>query len=357
MSTLAENAAAVKAAQVAIDEAIVAKGGTTTGGLTNAAAAIEALPSGVKYGEWTPPSDWPDIRKILEDNWPANTDYDAACIYLLTGAKISNSVFGGTVTRIVNSDGVVNTENNNDAFVDIRETELRWVAKYGYHDQIKIVNAIKRGTLWAHFVNVDFNDVNSTYVLSDVYNIVSYTGTVNVNYSGNFPLRPCAALENIFEIRIADGITTKVDLSITNIKSLVGKLDFSRLNDISKCFQINGLIELPDVLDLSNCENCTGAFHSVYRLQKFPTHLTANGNHSLAISFPNIDYIVDKSTFADFDAEGNLTGGLAYNINDLSTSPSPPTLTLSSRFKSRFSASEQTTIVNQFVSRGWSLSW
>ena len=46
MATLAENAAAVKAAQVAIDAAIVAKGGTTTGGLRNAAAAIEALPSG-----------------------------------------------------------------------------------------------------------------------------------------------------------------------------------------------------------------------------------------------------------------------------------------------------------------------
>lgn len=46
MATLAENAAAVKAAQVAIDAAIVAKGGTTTGGLSNAATAIEAIPSG-----------------------------------------------------------------------------------------------------------------------------------------------------------------------------------------------------------------------------------------------------------------------------------------------------------------------
>lgn len=46
MSTIAENAAAVKAAQVAIDAAIVAKGGTTQGGLTNAAAAIAAIPSG-----------------------------------------------------------------------------------------------------------------------------------------------------------------------------------------------------------------------------------------------------------------------------------------------------------------------
>lgn len=46
MATLAENAAAVKAAQVAIDAAIVAKGGSTSGGLSNAAAAIVAIPSG-----------------------------------------------------------------------------------------------------------------------------------------------------------------------------------------------------------------------------------------------------------------------------------------------------------------------
>lgn len=357
MATLAENAAAVKAAQVAIDAAIVAKGGTTTGGLRNAAAAIEALPSGWKYSEWTPPSDWPDIRKILTDNWPADTDYDAACIYLLTGAKISNSVFGGTVTRIVNSDGVVNTNNNNDAFVDIRENELRWVAKYGYHDQITIVNGVKRGTLWAHFVNVDFNTVGSTYCLNDTNNIVAYTGSVNLNYSGSFTLYPNGMLEECFEMRIAEGHTIKVDMRGLRIKSIVGKLDFSRLKDISNCFQIVSLVEMPDVLDLTNCENCTGAFIAIANLQKFPTHLTANGNNSLAISFTGIEYIVDKSTFADFDAEGNLIGGLAYNINDLSESPSPPTLTLSSRFKSRFSAAEQTTIANQFVSRGWSLSW
>ena len=356
MATLAENAAAVKAAQVAIDAAIVAKGGTTTGGLTNAAAAITALPSRGKYIEWTPPSDWPDIRKILTDNWPADTDYDAACIYLLTGAKILNSVFDGTVTRIVNSDGVVNTNNNNDAFVDIRENELRWVAKYGYHDQIGIHNYVKRGTLWAHFVNVDFNTVESTNGLNYANNIVAYTGSVNLNYSGIFTLSN-RVLEECFEMRIAEGCTIKIDIHGSFIKSIAGKLDFSRLKDISKCFQIVRLAELPDVLDLTNCENCTGAFTEIANLRKFPTHLTANGNNSLAISFPGVEYIVDKSTFAEFDAEGNLIGGLAYNINDLSESPSPPTLTLSRNFKSRFSASEQTTIVNQFVSRGWSLSW
>lgn len=46
MATLNENAAAVKAAAVAIDAAIVAKGGTTEGGLTRAAAAIATIPTG-----------------------------------------------------------------------------------------------------------------------------------------------------------------------------------------------------------------------------------------------------------------------------------------------------------------------
>ena len=47
MATLAENATAVKLAQVAIDAAIVTKGGTTGGGLGNAAKAIINLPAGL----------------------------------------------------------------------------------------------------------------------------------------------------------------------------------------------------------------------------------------------------------------------------------------------------------------------
>lgn len=46
MATLFENCNAVAAAAAEIDAAIRAKGGTTTGGLRSAAAAISALPSG-----------------------------------------------------------------------------------------------------------------------------------------------------------------------------------------------------------------------------------------------------------------------------------------------------------------------
>lgn len=50
MATIKEQAEAIKGYAANIDAAIVAKGGTTVGGLRNAAAAIEALPSG--GGEW-----------------------------------------------------------------------------------------------------------------------------------------------------------------------------------------------------------------------------------------------------------------------------------------------------------------
>ncbi len=48
-ASLVENAQAVKTASDAIDAAIASKGGTTAGGLANAAAAIAALPSGGKW--------------------------------------------------------------------------------------------------------------------------------------------------------------------------------------------------------------------------------------------------------------------------------------------------------------------
>lgn len=54
MATIKEQAAAIRGYAAEIDAAIVAKGGTTQGGLRNAAAAIEAIPSGGEefYPDW-----------------------------------------------------------------------------------------------------------------------------------------------------------------------------------------------------------------------------------------------------------------------------------------------------------------
>lgn len=74
MGTLAENAAAVKAAQVAIDAAIVAKGGTTDGGLTNAAAAIGQMQlDDEHYYAWRNDGKshiWVEIDWLNSDNDP-----------------------------------------------------------------------------------------------------------------------------------------------------------------------------------------------------------------------------------------------------------------------------------------------
>ncbi len=107
MATLAENAAAVKAAQVAIDAAIVAKGGTTTGGLNNAAAAIAAIPSG--EDEWIRPSEWPDLDSIAINEEEIFVTYDRE----LSGDVLNDTAYfcitatgGYKATRGVVRDGI-----------------------------------------------------------------------------------------------------------------------------------------------------------------------------------------------------------------------------------------------------------
>ena len=62
MATIKEQAAAIKGYAAEIDAAIVAKGGTTIGGLRNAAAAIESLPCGE-----TPIAERGDVNFFLPD--------------------------------------------------------------------------------------------------------------------------------------------------------------------------------------------------------------------------------------------------------------------------------------------------
>lgn len=104
MATLAENAAAVKAAQVAIDAAIVAKGGTTTGGLSNAAAAIAALPSGGGEPSW--PVDWKNDGKTHLWFWFGTGAYPLAYFsaqYVSDGHTFDVDWGDGTVDSVAAS--------------------------------------------------------------------------------------------------------------------------------------------------------------------------------------------------------------------------------------------------------------
>lgn len=116
MATLAENAAAVKAAQVAIDAAIVAKGGTTEGGLNNAAAAIQALPSGGGLGNGLPEG-CPRVDLIKSNE-------DADSIYVVIDSRFQEQTLFFQYCYTTGKDGE-NVEVLIDNSGNVTETENR----------------------------------------------------------------------------------------------------------------------------------------------------------------------------------------------------------------------------------------
>lgn len=124
MATLAENAAAVKAAQEAIDAAIVAKGGTTDGGLTNAAEAIGNLPNPMeKEYVWEKPDICPfDIKSIVESD-PEDFAYKMGVVLLpSTGFTLTDGLHHRT------SDGVVFDGNGTVTFAN--PLDWHWIMFY-----------------------------------------------------------------------------------------------------------------------------------------------------------------------------------------------------------------------------------
>lgn len=145
MATLAENAAAVKAAQVAIDAAIVAKGGTTIGGLANAAAAISAIPSGEAWREWWMGEDWPNLREIVAEDEPDETGFTHKVGFLIEKFRkgdylcflYANMPTSGAAFRIRTDDGRWLTANANDYKVEFPDDPADF---FGCHWVIVYIN-------------------------------------------------------------------------------------------------------------------------------------------------------------------------------------------------------------------------
>lgn len=83
---------------------------------------------------------------------------------------------------------------------------------------------------------------------------------------------------------------------------------------------------------------------------KTPTTLLLSFSLNISSSYYRAEY---KDRFAEFDGNGNLIGGLVYNINTVSGL----TLTVGSTMKGFFTADEQTAIVDAMSAKGWTLSW
>ncbi len=67
---------------------------------------------------------------------------------------------------------------------------------------------------------------------------------------------------------------------------------------------------LPDTLDIGSSTNNNMIFGYCASLENVPTHLTANAS----VSFQWSD-LVSKESVATFDSDGNINGGMVYNLN------------------------------------------
>ena len=118
---------------------------------------------------------------------------------------------------------------------------------------------------------------------------------------------------------------------------------------------------LPDTLDFQSvtaANNMRNIFTNMSRLSAYPTHLYGpNKSFSYSIAFSQSTAISDFDSFAKFDGNGNITGGLVYNINDVTNASYTRTLTIPTQTKNHFSTARRTTIANAFTSKGWTLAW
>lgn len=107
------------------------------------------------------------------------------------------------------------------------------------------------------------------------------------------------------------------------------------------------LYTLPDTLDLRKVtEGLDTLFQYTTSLHNIPTTLLANGNINLSYSND-----IDPEKFAKFE-DGVLTGGLVYNINQVSTAR---TFKIHSELKAKYSTDQWNKITAAMSAKNWSI--
>lgn len=362
MATLAENAAAVKAAQVAIDAAIVAKGGTTEGGLTNAAAGIATIPSGGGCDEWSPPDDWRDengnkidLREIVEmaktDEYMAEHGIDKSnvagvCAVLLSpnadGYKLISNAYWGLVL----DDGT-------------RPGSVYWAPSFGYHwvviykykdsSDVSFGLQFYEGEWWSNgrpllwicgdgevVADVGYQaGFDYAYLLQRIerlrLKVPCDIGSGSVSYTAFTDYVRSIACEKIKFYSNAGTISAK-GFNGCRILKRIPPCDLSDQVVNGKLFLNNtGLVELPWI-----CPN-----------KSAPVALTYDFSSSHQISPQSIIDIADDI------ANGVLRAGLSM---DATGAVNPLTITISAKVKRSISDSEWTRIVGIFSDHGWTIS-
>ena len=358
MSTLAENAAAVKAAQVAIDAAIVAKGGMTDGGLANAAAAIAAIPTAEDS------LGLPDIRKILADNMDG---YEYAAIYLI--AKRLNSTSLSGAVRYKTSDGSVYTSNAThvwDKTKYIRTAggfDAKWVICYFDTATPSLPLPDSKSIIWIYATD------NITFAYRSLEGVsrrvMAYDFNISQNPSGNMSgfcaYSPSLIRPPKFDLSTATNINSLFRYSNSLIISpdIIAPLatGFSQNIAVNSLFYSTNLIRLPERVDLSSQTYIGKCFYTRDDgdnscVQNLPKRFVAN----VSVDFRDITS-VNRDELAIFDENGNIDMTKAF-IGGLSVcGNNDQTFSFASVLKNQFTADEQTKIGEAFVAKNWTLVW
>lgn len=304
MGTLIENAAAVKAAQEAIDAAIVAKGGTTEGGLSNAAAAIAAIPSGktagVPDGGWKNDGHthlWVEVNESigmeirLSINSTAYAKYDATVEW------------GDGTTLVVTNGYIIKTHTyaeSGEYIITIKSQNMK-ALRCGSGSETSNAFSIMYTNEYVPDAKLRFAELSGeiTDIVGAFANCVrleGIKGTSSVKYIGGYTFFWCSSLVNIEGMsgveRIAnnaftscaydfvgfsfDNVTSIGNGAFTNAKRMFGDLVFPSLDTVGSIFGSSNAVRSVD-MSQSNITTVTATFsyNNNIKILKLPATLTS----------------------------------------------------------------------------------
>ena len=400
---MADKAVVTQTTLDAIGKAIIDKGGATAA-MTPAQmpAAIRSIPSGGDDIHWHKPANWPDIRAIMNEKMAEYPQYPYADIMLLDANEYKPMVgfLGGQA--YLTSDGVFATSGNHywdmSKDIDIGGGEkVRWIITFG--------TVAER----SRFLMADYPSI-----ASEILWIVGSEGRYMMNLFTNRMYKiQCLDLDvkiqNLFNISESKSLV-EIKSSIEILSSLtsaqnafnacrslrnVPEMDLSSVTNCSGMFNgCSSLQTIPD-FDLSACTNCSGIFVScnckgtrpklIAPLNTVDLHFISStflpreivltgivlggtrnfSQYNTEQVFPvkvqvgssfNMTQLFSDSTkqnFATFDENGNLVGGIAFNMNQVSGA----TAQFNNTIHTYFTATEQAAIEAAFNAKGWTLAW
>ena len=336
-----------------IADAIIAKGGATAP-MTPAqmSSAIMAIDGGGGDDEWQPPSDWPNIREILDND--TDTTYSTKYIFLVD-VSLRNKAYGvgnydwqdRKPSRLRFSDGRVISNPKWDY-------TFEFDISYGRYQWVIAEN------------NADFIDMPGPgyypYGFVGLLWIYGPDAVVTGYRANGKQSLQAIEVKTILNELTSDGGIVLSGVALVKV-SCVEKLKVGyRKNGVkigsaqvfANCFSLRAV---PDVLDLSACTNCSSMFAGCFKLQRIPTHVTVNISLQFANSDNNANYLTDPfetDSIAEFDVGGNIVGGFVYNLNVCPNNGQ--TIKFCNFWKSLFTADQWTAIKTALAAKNWGCS-